>query len=331
MRRAVGLVLVGLGTFLVVLAPLFHFYVAPHAAVAPLTCSSGPLCDRGVLLSPSSGVATTLFDAGSLKVLTNVPVSSQRRVKGDVSASTGANDRTVYDESLTTVRSQDQSLVDSTTARIAFDGHSSQMIDCCHSNTDGTPIKDFSGIMPWKFPFDTQKKTYQYFDTVLAKALPMKYVSTQTVDGVQTYKFVQVIPPTQFATLEVPGSLVGSTQPSVTAPRFYANVRTVWVEPVTGVIVDGREQIKQTLRDASGADKLVLIDVDLRFTAGNVKESAHLASQGKNKLTLVSTTVPLICLVLGIISLVIGLVLLLRRSGEAGPAEPSPPVPAATA
>ncbi len=32
------------------------------------------------------------------------------------------------------------------------------------------------------------------------------------------------------------------------AGRFYENVRTLWVDPVTGSIINGKEQQKQTLR-----------------------------------------------------------------------------------
>jgi hypothetical protein len=324
MRRAFGYVLVGVGAFLLVLAPLLHWYVTPRAAVAPLACTSGPLCDKGVSLSPSDGVALTLFDPATLKVLTNVPVTNQRRVSPDVPSSTGSGNRTVYDESLSTVRVSDNTVIDATTARIAFNGHTSQMVDCCGSNTNGIPVKDFSGLMPWKFGFGTEKKTYQYFDTVINKATPMKYVDTESVNGLQTYKFVQVIPPTQFATLEIPGNLVGSTEPSVVAPRFYANTRTLWVEPVTGAIVNGREQVKQTLRDASGTEKFLLIDIDLKFTAANVKESVRIAQDGKSKLTMVSTTLPIASAVLGVIAVVGGLLLLRRRQDLEGPPPAAP-------
>ena len=45
---------------------------------------------------------------------------------------------------------------------------------------------------------------------------------------------------------------MGETAPTVTVPRFYDNLRTVWVEPVTGVIVKGQEVQHQVFRDAAG-------------------------------------------------------------------------------
>ena len=102
--------------------------------------------------------------------------------------------------------------------RIPFDGHSSQMISCCGANADGIPITDFSGINPLKFGFFTEQKTYQYFDKTINKATSMDFKDVETIDGVEVYKFVQVIEPTQIGTLEVPGDLVGSTDAAVQAP-----------------------------------------------------------------------------------------------------------------
>jgi hypothetical protein len=54
------------------------------------------------------------------------------------------------------------------------------------------------------------------------------------------FRFVQSIEPVAHATVEVPGSIVGSGQVTVEADRVYANVRTHWVEPETGVIIKAR-------------------------------------------------------------------------------------------
>ena len=306
MRRAVGYIVLGLGAFLIVLAPLARWYVAPRVAVAPLGCTdTNAICQDKVNLSPSAGVASTLFDPATLQSRSNVALVGQERVRADVAASTGPDDRTVWDESQT-VSDSDGNLVQATTMRIPFNGHTSQMIDCCGANADGAPITDFSGINPLKFGFGAEQKTYQYFDKTLNKATPMEFKSVETIDGVECYKFVQVIPPTQIGTLEVPGDLVGSSDPSVQAPEFYSNTRTVWVEPVTGVIVKGVEQQKQTLRGADGSDKLTLIQATIGFTDENVRLSAQQAADGKSQLGLVQTIIPLGGLVLGLIALGLG-------------------------
>jgi hypothetical protein len=301
MRRTAGYLLIGLGVFLVALAVVSRFYVAHRVAVAPLGCDgSSAICQDRVNLSPSAGTATTLFDPATLKSRSNVDLVGQERVRADVDASTGADNRTVYDESQT-VSDSSGTLIQATTMRIPFNGHTSQMIDCCGANADGAPITDFSGLNPLKFGFGTEQKTYQYFDKTLNKATPMEFKGEETIDGVACYKFVQVIEPTQMGALEVPGDLVGSADPAVQAPEFYANTRTVWVEPTTGVIVKGTEQQKQTLRGADGTDKLTLIEATIGFTEENVRLSAQQAADGKAQLGIVQTVIPVGGLVLGLI------------------------------
>lgn len=313
MRRVLGFVLVGLGAFLLTLAPLAKWYVAPRLAVAPLGCDPGPLCDGGVSISPSSGTATVLFDPATLSPRSNVALDSVRRVKPDQAASTGPDNRTVYD-SFQNVTDSSGTTIDASTERIAFDGHSSQMIDCCEANLDGNAITDFTGIAPYKFPFGTGKQNYLYFDGTLGKALPMEYQGTEDVLGLETYKFVQTIPPTPYAELEVPGDLVGQPDAaSVKAPRLYQNVRTVWVEPTTGAVVKGQEQQKQFLAGADGTtEAMVIIEATLGFTDQNISEAVKTAKDGKSKLDLIQKTIPLVSLILGIL-LIVGGILLARR------------------
>jgi Porin PorA len=328
MRRVWGYVLVGLAAFLLALAPLCKWYVAPRIQVAPLGCTdTSVICKDRVNLSPSAGTATTLFDPATLTSNANVPLVGMERVRADVTASTGADNRTVYDESQTVSRA-DGTLVVADTMRIPFNGTTSDMIDCCHGNVDGTPIADYSGINPLKFGFDTQKQTYLYFDRTINKATQMNFKDVETIDGVQVYKFVQTIPPTRIGTLEVPGNLIGSVAASVDAPEYYANVRTVWVEPVTGVIVKGSEQQLQTLRDVDGNDKVTLIAATLTFTPANVKASADAASSAASQIGLITTTIPIVGLVLGLVLLALGLWLILgasdaRRQHAAPAAQPA--------
>ncbi len=317
MKRVFGFVLIGLGAFLLVFGPAVKWVVAPALAVAPLACDPGPLCDDGVSLSPSSGVARVLFDPGTLSPRTNVDLLSVRRVKADVEASEGANNQTVYD-SFQDVTDPEGVTVTASTERIAFNGHTSEMINCCDSVEGDEPITDFAGIAPYKFGFGTQKQDYLYFDGTLATALPMVFDGTDEVLGLEAYRFVQTIEATQYAELEVPGELVDQPdEASVVAPRFYANVRTVWVEPTTGAILRGQEVQRQFLAGADGSSEaLLLLDATLAWTDENVANAVENASDGKSSLNLIQQTIPLVAVLLGLLALVGGWFLLRRPAGD---------------
>jgi hypothetical protein len=336
MRRALGLVLVALGAFLLVLAPLAHWYVAPRLATAPLNCSGeSAICHDSVSRSPSTGTATALFDSTTLLSYPAsgfpVAMTSDRTVAGDVYGSQQSG-HTIYNESLvTTATPAGGSLIniDTQTARVAFDGHTSALIDCCGANADGAAFNKqaVGSVMPYKFGFNTKAKDVQYYDTVLNKALPMKYEGTVTVNGLKVYKFVQTITPTAYTTLQVPKNLVGGADGTpYDAPRTYANVRTVWVEPVTGAIVNGQEVLTQSLLGEDGQPHVTLLKATLNFTAANVAASVKQAKDGKSKLQLLGSYLPIGALILGLIMVVGGILLLRRRDELEGP-PPAAPVP----
>ena len=55
-----------------------------------------------------------------------------------------------------------------------------------------TPRSSTTGL-GYKFPIDTEKKTYPFFDTVVGKSFPMVYKGTEKKGGLDCYKFVQMI------------------------------------------------------------------------------------------------------------------------------------------
>ena len=156
-----------------------------------------------------------------------------------------------------------------------------------------------------------------------------RYVSEETVQGLTTYKFISQLPATQIQTQEVPGSLVGDSAPSVQAPVYYADTRTVWVEPKTGVIVKGSEQNLTTLRDSAGQDKTVILQFDLTFNEQTQRSQAQLARDNIGKIDLVTLWLPLIGLLVGIVLIIAGLIIMV--SADRATARPSEePEPAGT-
>ena len=295
MRRVIGLVLLGLGVFLLVLAPLLRFYMLPALAKAPLDQDSETV---------SVAEDATFLDVGALELRTGETLTASRRVIGDVAA--GSDDTVVFDV-FVRVEDADGNLVTATTDRVAFDRRTSLARNCCGEALNGEP-KRHEGI-EYKFPFGTEKKTYQYFDTTLGAASDMEYKSSESIEGVNVYKFEQRIEPTQIAELSVPGNLIGRTEATVPVQRFYSNTRSVWVEPKTGAILKGQEQQFSTLRDDSGTDKLTVTEATLVFNDETIKEQADTAKDGARSITLLGTIGPIVTAILGLILIGLGLAL----------------------
>ena len=293
MRRPLGLVLVAVGVALLVLGPLLRFYAYPSLAKAPLDQDS-----QTVSVAPGA----TYLNIGALELVEGETLTATRRVQGDVAAST--DDRAVWDV-FVRVENEAGDLVTATTDRVAFDRNTSEAVNCCGESLNGSPA-EHRGI-EYKFPFDAKKTTYQYFDTTLGEASDMVYKRSEKVAGVDVYRYEQVIDPVKIAELDVPGSLIGRTETSVPVDRFYSNLRRVWVEPDTGVIVKGQEEQLSTLRDDTGSDVLTVTQATLTFSDETVAEQAKTAKDNKRSLGLLRTTGPLVLVLLGIILALFGL------------------------
>lgn len=309
MRRVWGSVLLGLGMFLVVAAVMLRFYVFNQLLITPKD-------QYAQTVAPGTG---TYFDAGQLRETTSNLVA-RRTLKGDVA---GSNDKIgVWDVSLV-IETGDGTFVRAILDRVAFDRRTAQSVHCCGEAVDSAPVQH-DGVS-YKFPFNTGKGTYQFWDVTSAAGYPARFQGEEKIQGLNTYKFIQEIPGHQIQTQEVPGSLVGETSPTFQAPVWYTNVRTVWVEPTTGVIVKGTEQTKTTLRDSAGQDKVVVLEATFTFDEPTQKAQADLAKDNLNRVRLVKWIMPLVGLVVGLGLIALG-ALMLRRADRA--AQPPPPAPA---
>ncbi len=316
MRRGVGIVLIGLGVFLVVLAALLRFTVVPAIAKAPLSPGEDT---GGVTQTDQNGVAAVLLDPATLTERTDVPLTATRFTRGDVPASQTsealADDLAIY-ESFIRTEDNTGTVVTASTIRVAFDRVTSELSNCCGANYDGQEI-EFAGINPLKFPMFTEPKEYRYFDATLEEAVPIQYVGTEDLEGLSVYRFEQTIEARQIGTLEVPGDLVGFPLPTFVAPRYYANERTLWVEPTTGAIVKGEERQVQTLRGPDGTDKVTVIDAVVGTSASEVSEGVSTASSLASQIRLFNDTLPLIGGIVGIVLLVVGIILVAIRPRRA--------------
>lgn len=316
MKRVIGVVLAGLGGFMLVLAPMLRFYVVPHLAKAPLVPDQD---SGGVSRAVTEGTAAMLFDlpatlsSGKPVVRTDVPVVSTRFTRGDAMSASmpeaKESDQAVYD-SFSRLTDTEETVLTADTMRVAFDRTTAELTDCCGANINGKEVA-FAGINPLRFPFFVQKQTYDYFDPTIQKALPARYAGEEVLYGLKAYVFVQIIKPTEFAELEVPGSLIGSKDKTVVGERLYSNIRTMWIDPVTGTILNSHQQQKQTLR-IDGQVRMILSQFNLAAPDAEVERIVTETKKSSTALRLMRSTIPLACIVLGIPVLAAGLILARR-------------------
>lgn len=301
-------VLFGLGGFLLVAALMLKFYAYPRLAVVPLNQNT---------TSVSLGPGAHFFSVAKLAPAT-ADLTSTRRVVGDVKASEEASkalgkDIAVWKTGVVTDDDGKAPPIAAYTERVAFERHTGEAVNCCGESYNGKPVKH-SGLV-YKLPFRSEKKTYQFWDSTLLKALPMSYRRTTEINGVTVYEYVQNITRTRSGTTEVPPSVLGLPGTgSVSATDWYSNVRTLWVEPETGVIIKGQEKQYNTI-EAPGADPLVATDVTIAYDAPTVKHNTDTYGPKSNQLELVRVWLPLATGVLGLILLGAGLFLFLRSGG----------------
>jgi hypothetical protein len=318
MKRGLGIVAIGLGVFLFVLAGLLRFTVVPAVAKAPLSPGDST---GGVVQTDQSGVAAKLFDPATLTERTDVPLTATRFTRGDVPASQTtealADDLAVY-ESFLRVEDNTGTVVTASTLRVAFNRVTSELSNCCGANFDGREI-EFSGINPLKFPMFTKAQDYSYFDSTIEEAVPITYVGTEDLEGLSVYRFEQTLDARRIGELEVPGDLVDWPLPTYRAPRFYANERVLWVEPTTGAIVKGEERQLQTLQGPDGTNKITIIDAVIGTTSEEVSEAVESAGSLSRTINLLNSTAPIIAGIVGFLLLIVGIILVATSGRRASP------------
>ena len=305
MRRVVGLVLVGLGTCLIVFAVLMPTYVSSRVLKFPLN-------EYETATLNASNVS--YFSPTKLTELTGVNMEATYTLKGDAAA--GSSSTAVWNE-FTYVYDESNKLPFSTMTRtFAFNRRNAQIVDCCGANVNGDASIRQTGYVGYVLPIGTQKQTYDIFDPNINKPEPFTYDGTGTVDGIQTYRFVENVGPTQNGSQTLPGSLVNLTQATVTLPQYYQNQVTYWIDPTTGVLLNVTENEKLTLEDSAGSQALLLLDANFAATQASINRVVSQDNTSRSKVSLVNTILPLVTGILGVVLLIAGIVALARRPRE---------------
>ncbi len=319
MRRVVGLTLAGLGAFLIVAALLLRSFVGGQVIKLPL---------NEFLITTLEGTGVSYLSPSTGNSVTGATMRVTSTVKGR--AKLGTSSTAVWDSFTYLYDVTNHSTFQFDTRRVAFDRRTAELVNCCGSNVNGNTAVRQSGLVGFLWPFGVQKQTYQVFDLGLNKPMPARYAGTSTIDGIKVYRFVEHVAPTRSGSQTLPGSLVGMPgQQSVTLPEYYTATNTFWVDPLTGAQLNVNQDQKVTLNDASGAQRLVLLDADLKMTPQSLHTVVGLDKKGRSEFGWLEITIPLVLGVVGLVALVVGIVLARRKREDGQPdhAEASTPEP----
>lgn len=304
-RPVLGAVLAGVGALLFVVGGLVRFYVEPTLAVAPIDQNS---------ITSLEAEGATLFDTATLSPITT-DLSVKARTVGDVASSEKAPGDALVWVSTTTITSSDGVIRSQSVKRAAFDERTAEAVNCCGNfmETEEGVREEVtrSGLM-FKFPFYTEKKTYQVWDDRLAQSVKTTYKGTDKVNGNTTYVFENEVPPTVVGTQDVPGSVLGlESSDNVTADSYYQNHNTYYVEPVTGAIVNQVTDTKSWF--AYGENELVTTEAQIAYTPEEIKETYDVLGARPQLLGLAHGFLPWVVSILGLGLIVVATVLGRRR------------------
>ncbi|GAA2168928.1 DUF3068 domain-containing protein [Actinomadura napierensis] len=299
MRNVIGMVLTGLGAFLLIIAVLVRFYVAPRLIAAPTDVYQ---------VTRLKAENATYFDAGHLKQVTGATVVATNTVRGDV---TSSQDGTAVWESATVVQDAARgTTIEIQNQRVAFDRRTGRLSTCCGASVEGDATVRQSGVgLFW--PVDATKKAKPVYDPATRRPWPAVFEGSERVHGVLTWRFVQHVPSTKVPGQklpDVPGELLGrgKSSPAVAVDRYYQADATFWVDPRTGAPVDQEQKVLTTLQPRTGPGRLVVGQMDLRMTPESQKTLQDKSSDGASKINLLKTAVPVGTAAVGAVLLVSG-------------------------
>ncbi|MEV4658872.1 DUF3068 domain-containing protein [Micromonospora sp. NPDC049301] len=320
-HRAIGAVLFGGGVLLLALAAGLVFVVKPAMTKLPydLEASTSVAEAKGATFLQIANGAIAI-NQGDLK--STVLVTPNREQTAELSGDL-EGDTVVWTVGQTVDRTDTKELVNAYGATLALDRVSGAAVNWDGQYLDDTGTREkvnFAGQV-YKFPFNTEKRSYDVFDRDLRKALPAEFKGTEDVNGLEAYRFEQVITDQQLNLApDRVALLLGALAPGATQGRMtYSNTRTLWVDPVTGSYVKVREVQSKALVPDVGTP-VSLLKADFTYNDATIEASVKRANESRGQLTTLGVYAPIGVAVLGLVLIVVGL-LVARRGGTAPAAE----------
>lgn len=354
MLRLVACGIIGLGAALLIAALLLSTYTAGQIRKIPLDIDA-------TLMSSGTGTA---LDPASLSgdrfiIDRDVPLTSQQAMTVEAPA----NAEVVTLQVGTTVRRSDKqqenglllAMVDtvtinrSTAEAVSDDDRPGGSVQKPRSIGDDKPATNVAlphEGLSYRFPFQTEKKSYPLFDPIAQKPFDANYDGEDDVNGLTTYRFTQnvgydadgtLVEPIKYSSLyenDEDGvvtaraslwGLEGDPDEPITMTRFYAAQRSFWVDPVSGTIVKATERANHYYARDPLRPEMAFADYKLTSTEQTVESQVSAARDERDRVALWSRILPISFAAAGLVALIggaaLGLFSMRLESAVAGPGE----------
>src|SRR5215212_9048448 len=293
--------ILGLGAALLIAALLLTTYTKSKITKIPLDLDATLVSDgTGTAFDPAS-LSAPKFEIGK-----NSPVSQQQQISVEAPSNTDVVTLQVGTTLRRTDKQQDNGLLLALVDTVTLDRKTAMAVSS-ESNPGGAvqkprTIEDdqpptnialpHEGLA-YRFPFDTEKKTYPFFDPIAQKAFDANYDDEDS----------------QVSATAGMWGLPGDPEERITMTRFYAAQRTFWVDPVSGTIVKSKERANQYYARAALRPEVTFVDYAVTSTEQTVESQVATARDERDRVALWGRILPITFTAIGLVSLVGGALL----------------------
>ncbi|MGV0627462.1 DUF3068 domain-containing protein [Mycolicibacter minnesotensis] len=337
MMRIAACAVMGLGAALLIAALLLSTYTVGKIAKIPLDIDVTLISNgSGAALDPESLVGEHVI------VDQDVPLVAQQQI----GVESPANADVVTLQAGSSLRRADRqkdtglllAIVDTVTLNrtsaqaISDDTHPGGSVQRPRNFDDGTPPTNIAlphEGLSYRFPFDTQKQSYKYFDPIAQKAYEANYEGEDDVNGLTTYRFTQnvgydsdgsLIEPVRYPSLyghDEDGEITAAArmwniegvdpEEEVTMTRYYAAERTMWVDPVSGTIVKSKVHANHYYARDPLKPEVALADYTVTSSEETIEAQVNAARNERDRVALWSRVLPITFTAAGLICLIGGM------------------------
>ena len=343
MNRAVALRiaacgLMALGAALLIAALLLSTYTIGKIAKIPLDVDTTLVSDgTGTALDPASLAGERFIIDG------NVPLALQQQVSVESPSNADVVTVQVGSTLRRTDKQQDAGLllamVDtvtlnrSTALAVTSESNPGGAVQKPRTIEDDQPPTNIAlphEGLAYRFPFDTEKKTYPFFDPIAQKPFDANYDGEEDVNGLTTYRFTQnvgydadgkLVEPVKYASLyendedsEVTAraslwGLPGDPNEPIKMTRYYAAKRTMWVDPVSGTIVKAEDHAYHYYARDALKPEVTFVDYTVTSTEETVESQVAGARDERDRVALWGRILPITFTAMGLVALIGGALL----------------------